>query len=563
MKTDSIRLAMLAVFATACASTPSTKPTPYQVGATVSAAPPSMTPVSSGPVAPQSSSVGGPPTMASAPPSIVGTPSTRVSISAHNEDLSSVIDRVARQVGLTAIIDPAVRGPVTRSLQGVSLNDAMLSLVGSSYRYQVRNNTLVVSPVQLVQHTYTVNYLNMSRISTGSTVVSRGTQGASATSNTSLIAGAGGTGTGTGVSSTGAGLVASGADVIQSSSQADVWGELTMALESIIFGGSTDSTRGAVAATVSQVGGRAYNRCEGRVCLRISPLTSLVDVTATPEKQDEISRYIALFSGAINRQVLIKAQVVEVGLDRTRNYGIDWQAVLNTAKVKLSAGSNVNGAIFPADLTAGLTSTGPASFNIGIGDLTLRAVLSALETVGDVSVVANPSTTAMNQQKASFNVTRQQQFFSITRTPIVSPTTGAVTGFSETPQIQTATVGLVFDVLPQISDDNIVQMAIRPSMTSLVGKTQIQGANGGIQAELPVIDHRETDTMARVRSGETIIIGGLIQKQETTTRTGIPLLKDLPLFGRLFSSTRIETHNSELVIFVTPEIVSGQPPRIR
>jgi general secretion pathway protein D len=562
VKTDSIRLVTLAVLATACASTPSTKPAPYQVGATVSA-PPSLPPASSGPIVPQTSTAGAPPTMASAPPSIVGTPSSRVSISAHNEDLSSVIDRVARQVGLTAIIDPAVRGPVTRSLQGVSLNDAMLSLVGSSYRYQVRNNTLVVSPVQLVQHTYTVNYLNMSRISTGSTVVSRGTQGASATSNTSLVSGAGGSGTGTGVSSTGAGLVASGADVIQSSSQADVWGELTMALESIIFGSSSDSTRGAVAATVSQVGGRAYNRCEGRVCLRISPLTSLVDVTASPEKQDEISRYIALFSGAINRQVLIKAQVVEVGLDRTRNYGIDWQAVLNTAKVKLSAGSNANGAIFPADLTAGLTSTGPASFNIGIGDLTLRAVLSALETVGDVSVVANPSTTAMNQQKASFNVTRQQQFFSITRTPIVSPTTGAITGYSETPQIQTATVGLVFDVLPQISDDNVVQMAIRPSMTSLVGKTQIQGANGGIQAELPVIDHRETDTMARVRSGETIIIGGLIQKQETTTRTGIPLLKDLPLFGRLFSSTRIETHNSELVIFVTPEIVSGQPPRIR
>jgi type II secretory pathway component GspD/PulD (secretin) len=66
--------------------------------------------------------------------------------------------------------------------------------------------------------------------------------------------------------------------------------------------------------------------------------------------------------------------------------------------------------------------------------------------------------------------------------------------------------------------------------------------------------------MARVRSGETIVIGGLIQKQTETIRTGIPLLKDLPFFGRLFSSTKIEEHNSELVIFVTPEIVSGQPP---
>jgi general secretion pathway protein D len=319
----------------------------------------------------------------------------------------------------------------------------------------------------------------------------------------------------------------------------------------------------AAATQQLQAGARPYSRCDGRTCLIISPLTSLVDVTASAEKQEEVARFIGLFSGAINRQVLIKAQVVEVGLDRTRNYGIDWQAVLNTAKLKLSAGSNVSGAAFPTDFSAGLTSTNPASFNIGIGSFTLNAVLSALETVGDVSVVANPQTTAMNQQKASFNVTRQQQFFVTVQTPNISPTTGAVTGYTPTTQIQTATVGLVFDVLPQISDDNIVQMAIRPSMTTLVGRTQIQGANGAIQAELPVIDSRETDTMARVRSGETIVIGGLIQKQETTTRTGIPILKDLPLFGKLFSSTKIETHNSELVIFVTPEIVSGQPPRIR
>jgi type II secretory pathway component GspD/PulD (secretin) len=66
--------------------------------------------------------------------------------------------------------------------------------------------------------------------------------------------------------------------------------------------------------------------------------------------------------------------------------------------------------------------------------------------------------------------------------------------------------------------------------------------------------------MARVRSGETIMIGGLIQKQTSTTRTGIPVLMSIPILGRAFSSTRIEERNSELVIFLTPEIVSGQPP---
>jgi len=542
----------------ACASAPTAKPVPYQVGASVGT-PPSLPPARPAPVTQQGNDASVPPTMTSGQPSIVGTPSARVSISANNEDVASVVDRMARQVGLTAIIDPAVRGPVTRSLQNVSINDAMASLLGSQYRYQVRNGALIVGPATLVHHTYTVDYLTLSRISTGSTVVSRGTQGATATSNSNLIAGV--NGTGTGVSSTGAGLVASGADVIQSSSQADVWGELTQQLESIIFGGASDSARAGAAAAANSygTGARAYSRCDtqSRVCLRISPVASLVDVTASQETQDEVTRWLALFNAAVSRQVLIKAQVVEVRLDRSRSYGIDWQSVLSTARGTIFAATR-NG-LFPTDPTKDISSTSNMSFNIGVGDLTLRAVINALESVGDVSVVANPQTLAMNNQKASFNVTRQQQFVTITRTQLTNAQGNPTGTFSETPSIQTATVGLVFDVLPQISDKNIVQMAIRPSMTSLVSVTTVTGSNGEL-GQLPVTDHRETDTMARVRSGETIVIGGLIQKQNETVRSGIPVLKDLPIFGRLFSTTKVEEHNSELVIFVTPEIVSGQPP---
>ena len=493
--------------------------------------------------------------MAPVQPSIVGMPSARVNISAQNEDVSSVIARMARQVGLSAVIDPDVRGPVTRNLQNVSVGEAMASLVGNQFQYQVRSGALVVTPVQLVQHTYTVDYLAMSRISTGSTVVSRGTQGNTPTSNTSLIAGV--TGTGTGVSSTGAGLIASGADVIQSSSQADVWGELTQQLESIVFGTTmVDTARRSTTSGIAGVGGpRGYSRCDGRVCLRISPLTSLVDVTATPEKQEEVERYISLFSAAIGRQVNIKAQVVEVSLDRQHNFGIDWQAVLSTARGIIRATASPTGA-FLTDPTSSV-SGGTASFNLGIGDFTLQAVLTALESVGNVEVVAKPMTNALNQQKASFQVTRQEQFLTTTQTPIVQ--NGVVTTVQST-SVQTATVGLVFDVLPQISDKNVVMMAIRPSVTSIASRTPINIANGAVTATLPITEHRESDTMARVRSGETIMIGGLIQKQQSTTRTGIPILMHLPLIGRAFSSTKIEERNSELVIVLTPEIVSGQAP---
>jgi MSHA biogenesis protein MshL len=514
-----------------CASVPSVKPSPYQVGVE-RAAPPSLSTASS-----QPSLVTGndnaPPSMAPPQPAIVGMPSTRVNVSATNEPLGDVVARTARQAGLTAIIDPGVRGTVTRHLQSVSLPDAMTSLLGNQFQYQVRDGALVVTPIRLVQRTYTVDYLTMSRISSSSTLVYRGTNG------------------GTG------GAPTSGADAIQSNSQVDVWGELTQQLESIVFGNADTNPQNRAS---SNPGARPYQRCDqaSGVCLRISPLASLVDVTASAEKQDEVARYVGLFSSAVNRQVLIRAQVVEVGLDRNQNYGVDWQAVLNSAKLALSATAKTSAA-FATDPASTVTGNS-ASFNLGIGDVTLTAVLNALEKVGNVEVVAKPWTNALNQQKASFAVTRQEQFYTIARTPIVSPATGAITGYSEVPVLQTATVGLVFDVLPQISDKNVVMMAIRPSVTSISGRTDILNNDGKVQGTLPVTEHRESDTMARVRSGETIMIGGLIQKQTSTVRAGIPVLMNIPIIGRAFSSTRIVEKSSELVIFLTPEIISGQPP---
>ena len=532
-----------------CASTGTPRPGPYQVGASTAAPPVLSPPPAATALEAPKGTDGGPPTLAPSQPTMVGMPSARINVVAKGDDLGDVLTTIARQVGLRATIDPVVRGPVTRTLRDVSLHDAMQNLLGGQYQYQVNNGTLVVSAVSLIQRTYTMDYLMMSRVTTASTVVSRGTAGAS---NSQVVAGA--TGAGTGVSSTAGGLVASGSDVIQSSSNADVWGELTGQLESILFGSGSDSS-GTVGSPVL-TGGRSYNRCVAGTCLRISPLSSLIDVTATPEKHEQVERYIALYRAAVYRQVSIKAQVVEVSLDRTHTLGIDWAAILNGVQASVSTGLNQE--TLPLDPKTAITSLGGSTFNLHFGDFTLRAVLNALKSVGDVNVVATPQTNALNQQRASFNVTRQQQFFIVNNTPIFN-SLGVQTGVNSSTSIQVATVGLVFDVLPQISADNMVMMTIRPSVTSLVSSTPVK-VNGVEQGSLPILDHRETDTMARVHSGETIMIGGLIQKQATNARSGIPILMDLPVFGRLFGKTTTTEKTSELVIFLTPEIVSGQPP---
>jgi MSHA biogenesis protein MshL len=468
-----------------------------------------------------------------------------VSVSSSGGDIATALHDVARQAGLNAVIDPMVHGPIRVAMQNVSFGDAVGRLVGNQYQYRVQNGALIVSPIQLIQQTYEVSYLQMSRASTASTVVARNLSGAS---NTGIITNP--TGIGTGVSSTSSGLIASGTDVIQSSSNSDVWGELRIGLRTILFGGR-DSSSHSNASNGSALGGAgASGDCApDGTCLNVSPFASLVTVTASPDKQRQVADWLNLFKASITRQVYITAKVVEVTLDRSKSFGIDWSGVLNLAHGTV---------VFNTDPNSTVTSTGNASFNLGVGDLALTAVLTALQTTGDVHVLASPATSAMNQQKASFNVTREVPFVTFIQQATTFNAAGQPTNNTSVPSVSTAQIGIVLDVLPQISSDNVVTMSIRPSVTSLV--TQTTFTAGGSSATLPTIDRRETDTMARVRSGETVMIGGLIQTQTDYETHGIPGLMHLPVLGKLFSHTTQTDHHSEMVIFITPQLVSGQAP---
>jgi len=119
-------------------------------------------------------------------------------------------------------------------------------------------------------------------------------------------------------------------------------------------------------------------------------------------------------------------------------------------------------------------------------------------------------------------------------------------------------VGVVLDVLPQISADNILTMDIRPAVTNITATRSIS-LSDGTSTSAPVIARREGDTIARMRAGETMMIGGLVQTRNETTKSGIPILKDIPLIGKLFTSYKDVQSKSELVVFLTPTIISGQP----
>ncbi len=474
-------------------------------------------------------------------------------LNAVDQDLNAVVRELAGRFGLQYQIDPAVRGKVNTTLRNTTLPEALDAIVPRGMTYEIKNGVLRVGPARMETRIFSLDYVALSRIGTASTVIQRRLGGGGLGGASS---GQGGIGGATGGQSGGGGFggaggIGGGADVISGISIADVWDEIRVAVDALTFdspaGGSGADQNSASGAGGQQSGGRPYSRTtpDGRRLI-INPIAGTITVSAFPAHLDQIELFIRTFESSIQRQVLIEAKIVEVNLDRAFEFGIDWNVVAANGSTKLSPGAGRLGA--------------NVEFTFKGGGTQISAVLTALSTQGEVRVLSSPRVSALNNQRAVFDVTTGEIVFNVSRQPVVGPN-GTVT-FQSTVSPTQVNVGIVLDVLPQIGADNTVTMNIRPVVTSVARTASFTSADGAL-FQAPVIDTRETDTMARLRAGETIIIGGLMQTRRERVKSGVPVLRSVPLFGRLFSRTVDMERKAELVIFLTPTIIAGQPPVAR
>jgi MSHA type pilus biogenesis protein MshL len=488
-------------------------------------------------------------------PAMSAAPQQRISLVdvPDGTPIGTAVSQLGSKLGLTVSIDPDVQGTTHASLRNVTLDEALRELVTErGYQYQLTGNVLRVVPIRLESKTFTLDYVALSRQGSMSTVVQRrlsntvGEQQVGSTSGLSALASSG-----------------SGGDVLTAQSIADIWQEIRISLVGIMQAGTVQRTgttgaepglttaaqppNGAQAGSFG-TGASSIGFADGS-SLVISPISGLIHVTAMPEKLVQVQKFINDFQSSVLRQVLIEAKIVEVSLSNSFQYGLDWNVISSSGKYGFNLSSD------PSTQTSG--DAGNVSFKLTGGSTQINAVLTALSTQGNVSVLSNEKTSALNNQRAIFNVTTDEIYFSVTRTPLLN-SNGGVISFQSSINPQQISVGVVLDVLPQISADNILTMDIRPAVTN-VDHVETITLSDGTTASAPVIARREGDTIARLRAGETMIIGGLVQTTKNKTESGIPVLQDLPLFGKMFRHINNTETRSELVIFLTPTIISGAP----
>ncbi|RLA13530.1 MAG: hypothetical protein DRQ60_00965 [Gammaproteobacteria bacterium] len=288
---------------------------------------------------------------------------------------------------------------------------------------------------------------------------------------------------------------------------------------------------------------------EGRVVANRT--AGFVSVTAGKRAVQDIENYLHRVKLGSMRQVSIQVEIVEVELTDNTQLGIDWVAPDLLSIGRFDLGKNaLSGA------TQILGGGGPGTlFHVSV-DGDTRAIVKALQRQGDLHVVSQPRLKAINNQTAQIRVAQDEPYYVLTEGAVPSSSQNA--GQGATFEQRSATIGLVMQVTPHISANGWITLEISPVITKKVGlvPTPFTDKDGNIVLDKdfgpPIVDVKQTTVVARVRSGETAVIGGLIQDVDRETVDSVPVLGDLPLIGAAFRDTVTEKARTELVIMITP-----------
>ncbi len=180
----------------------------------------------------------------------------------------------------------------------------------------------------------------------------------------------------------------------------------------------------------------------------------------------------------------------------------------------------------------------------------INAALSAAEAAGNIKIISRPSVVTLNNVDSTIQSLRILRITLPTSTNIASGTGAAAGAAVATERVNT---GIILTVTPQVSSDGFVLMKIN------VKSSSISPTSGGTSASVIPFDElsREANSNVLVRDGETIVIGGIMKDTSATSESGIPFLKDIPIFGWLFKNIRWQKDFEELMVFITPRIVAG------
>ncbi len=494
------------------------------------------------------------------------------SVVVNNVKVHDLLFALARDARLNVDIHPGISGSVTLNAIDQTLPQLLNRIARQvDMRFELDGPNLAVMPDSPYLRHYKIDYVNMSRDVTGtvSTNTQISTSALTATSNSS--------------SASGGGSVSR--IQIENKSRNRFWESLEKNLKDLLHEtdkvfpeGSTEttleqtvsqsttgtgstasasaSTRGSTAppslanspnpAAMQNTGATVVKRMTFREAASViaNPESGVITVRATSRQHEKVQEFLDRVMHNARRQVLIEATIVEVNLSDNYQQGIDWSNTGSTgfSLTRSSNTANVTSAVEPYGLVYRNTARG------------ITALVDMLRGFGTTKVLSSPKLTVMNNQTATLKVSEDFVYFNVKQDVATSTNTTPVKTTTTTPQ--SVSIGFFMSLTAQVSDDDVVTLNVRPSISSISDLKQDPNPDlAGIENKIPQIRTREIESMMRVRSGDIAVLGGLMEDRIDNKSGRFPGVGDIPLVGEIFTTRNNASSKSELVILLRPTVI--------
>ena len=291
----------------------------------------------------------------------------------------------------------------------------------------------------------------------------------------------------------------------------------------------------------------------------INPGAGLVMVRSDGKSLAQVEEYLRRTQLIMQRQVVLEAKILEIGLNEGYQQGINWADIQSASSVTASDGLPED---FTAQALAGQVITtsdigGLFSASVRAGDFT--GLIELLGEQGNVQILSSPRISTVNNQKAVIKVGTDEFFVTDidfnNNNSAVTATDRTSTSVELTPFFS----GISLDVTPQISEDGAITLHVHPSVSEVNDqKKVITVGDRDVTLPLALSTVRETDSVIRAESGQIVVIGGLIQNTSEDNNSAVPFFSEIPLLGELFKQRRFQSRKSELVILLRPVVAGSQ-----
>ena len=430
------------------------------------------------------------------------------------------------------VVHPDVKGTITLSLKDVTIDEA-LSTIRQMYGYEYRREGMryMILGQGMQTRLFPVNYLNFKRKGMSDTHVSSGelNKNGSSTSSHATVTQQRGIN-------------------VETSSESDFWLGLSNALETLI--GNEDGRR-----------------------VVVNPQAGLVIIHALPSELDSAYKFISMMQNNVNRQVMLEAKIIEVELNNGYQAGINWAGLKNVDGYDVLASqvgggtllngyniSNLNGLTGRLDpsnyagVDSTLTSAFGGMFSIAVNGAGFSAFIELLKTQGDVKVLSSPRVSTVNNQKAVIKVGGDEFF--VTGVSNNETVSGGVTINNPEVELTPFFSGIALDVTPQIDEDKNIIMHIHPTVSNVDQRDKNFIVSGEVfTLPLAFSNIQESDNVVRAKSGQIVVIGGLMKEAATEENASVPILGDIPMVGNLFRHKKMVRIKKELVIMLKPSVI--------